>query len=216
MYPFSPEPQRKKKTLKNKNKKESSRLRTRRFCEIWRNETRAKNIELWRNVDGPSKLLSLSKHCPLVLDGRNRYPNGVGGGKRWPEAPDQDKAHRKDAIRTSPLWGNPIFLPILLWLPRQLSDLDNSFIFQRIMPPGFPGGSVVKNLSANTEDTRDTGLIPGLGISPREENGHPLQYSCLENSMDRGAWRSIVHRVTKSQTQMSNWAHTLQSTESVF
>ena len=71
------------------------------------------------------------------------------------------------------------------------------------MPPGFLGGSVVKNLSANTENTRDTGLIPGLGISPGEENGHPLQYSCLENSMDRGAWQSIAYEVAKNQTKLS-------------
>ena len=57
---------------------------------------------------------------------------------------------------------------------------------------------MVKNLSANTGQA---GLIPGLGRSPGEGNGNPLQDSCLENSMDRGAWRAIVHRVTK------NWTH---------
>ena len=54
--------------------------------------------------------------------------------------------------------------------------------------PGFPDGTVVKNLPANAGDTRDVGLIPGLGRSPRTGNGNPLQYSCLENSMDRGVW----------------------------
>ena len=58
---------------------------------------------------------------------------------------------------------------------------------------GFPGGSVVKNLPANAEDT---GLIP----DPGERNGSPLQYSCLENPMDRGAWRATVHGVTKRWT----------------
>ena len=53
---------------------------------------------------------------------------------------------------------------------------------------------MVKNLPANTGDM---GSIPGLGRSPGEENGNPLQYSCLENSMDRGAWRDIVHGVMK-------------------
>ena len=52
----------------------------------------------------------------------------------------------------------------------------------------FPGGAVVKNPSANAGDTRDTGLISGLGRSLGEGNGNPLQYSCLETSMDRGAW----------------------------
>ena len=50
----------------------------------------------------------------------------------------------------------------------------------------------------------DVGSIPGLGRLPGEENGNPLQYSCLGNPMDRGAWRATVHRVTKSQTQLSD------------
>ena len=53
---------------------------------------------------------------------------------------------------------------------------------------GFPGGSVVKNLPANAGDIGDAGLIPGSERSPGRGNGNPLQYSCLENSMDRGAW----------------------------
>ena len=56
----------------------------------------------------------------------------------------------------------------------------------------FPG---VKNTPANTGDIRDMGLIPGLERSPGGEHGNPLQYSCLENPMDRGAWWAIVHGV---------------------
>ena len=59
---------------------------------------------------------------------------------------------------------------------------------------GFPGGSVVKNPPANAGDM---GLIPGLGRSPREGNGNPLQYSCLENPVDKGAWWATVHGVAK-------------------
>ena len=59
---------------------------------------------------------------------------------------------------------------------------------------GFPGGSVVKNLPANAGVT---GSIPGSGRSHGEGNGNPLQYSCLGNPMDRGAWQAIVHRVAK-------------------
>ena len=59
---------------------------------------------------------------------------------------------------------------------------------------GFPGGSAVKNLPANAGDT---GPIPGSGRSPGEGSGSPLQYSCLGNPMDRGAWRAAVHRITK-------------------
>ena len=51
----------------------------------------------------------------------------------------------------------------------------------------------------------DSGSIPGSGRSPGEGNGNPLQYSCLENPMDRGAWQVIVHGVAKSQTWLSNW-----------
>ena len=58
---------------------------------------------------------------------------------------------------------------------------------------------MVKNLLANAGDVRNAGLIPGSGRSPGEGNGNPLQYSCLENPMDRGAWRATVHRVAKSQ-----------------
>ena len=59
---------------------------------------------------------------------------------------------------------------------------------------GFPGGSVVRNRPANAGDS---GLIPGSGRSPGEENGNPLQYSCLGNLMDRGTWRAAVHGVSK-------------------
>ena len=61
---------------------------------------------------------------------------------------------------------------------------------------------VVKNVLANTGDLRGEGLIPGLGRSPGGGNGNPLQYSCLENPMDRGAWQVTVHWVAKSRTQM--------------
>ena len=65
---------------------------------------------------------------------------------------------------------------------------------------------VVKNLPANAGDTRDVGLIPELEIDPQEGHSNPLQYSCLENPMDRGAWRAAVHGVAKSQTLLSNLA----------
>ena len=68
----------------------------------------------------------------------------------------------------------------------------------------FPGGTAVKNLPANAGDTRDIGLTPGSGRSPGVGNGNPLQYSCLENFMDRGAWWAMVRGVTKSQTPLNN------------
>ena len=63
---------------------------------------------------------------------------------------------------------------------------------------GFPDGSVIKNLPADARDTRDTGSIPGLGRSPRVGNGNPLQYSCLGNPIDRGAWGATLQGVAKS------------------
>ena len=70
---------------------------------------------------------------------------------------------------------------------------------------GFPGGSVLKN----PPDTGDSGLIPGSGRFPGEGNGNPLQYSCLETPMDRGAWWATAQGVAKSQTPPSNKACTL-------
>ena len=61
---------------------------------------------------------------------------------------------------------------------------------------------VEKNSPANAGDLRDMGSIPGSGRPPGGEHGSPLQYSCLENPMDRGAWRAIVHGVARSQTRL--------------
>ena len=67
--------------------------------------------------------------------------------------------------------------------------------------PDFPGGSDVKECACNAGDL---GSIPGLGRSPGQGNGNPLQYSCLENPMDKGAWRETVLVVAESQTQVSD------------
>ena len=64
----------------------------------------------------------------------------------------------------------------------------------------IPVALMVKNLPANAGDIRDAGSVPRSGRSPGEGNGTPLQYSCLENPTDRGAWWATVHRVAKSQT----------------
>ena len=62
---------------------------------------------------------------------------------------------------------------------------------------------VVKNLPANAEDSRDMGLIPGLGRSPGEGIGSPLQFTCLGNPMDSGAWWATDHGITKDKTQLN-------------
>ena len=74
---------------------------------------------------------------------------------------------------------------------------------------GFPGDSVVKNLPANAGDTGDVSSVHGSGRSPRGGNGNPLQYSCLGNPMDKGAWRVTVHGVAESvMTEQLTHTHT--------
>ena len=81
------------------------------------------------------------------------------------------------------------------------NSFSNSFVFMTklpiSLPEGFPGDSDGKESACKA---RDLGSIPGLGRSPAEGNGNPLQYSGLENSTDRGAWQATVHGVTKNQT----------------
>ena len=76
--------------------------------------------------------------------------------------------------------------------------LHTSFLMCLVLHWDFPGGSVVKNLPANAGDIRDAGLIPGLGRSPEGGHDNPLQCSCPENPMDRGAWQATVDRVAMS------------------
>ena len=68
---------------------------------------------------------------------------------------------------------------------------------------GFPGGLDGKESACNV---RDLGSTPGLGRSPAGGSGNPLQYSCLENHMDRGAWQATVYGITKSQTRVTDYA----------
>ena len=77
-----------------------------------------------------------------------------------------------------------------------------SILRSNIWSTDFPGGSDGK---ASAYNAGDLGSSPVLGRSPGEVNGNPLQYSCLENPMDRGAWWATVHGVTKSQTRLRNF-----------
>ena len=94
------------------------------------------------------------------------------------------------------LWGLK-GLDIWGWVKgaRSLKQWINNNVL--LYSTGFPGGLVVKNPLANAGDLISMDLIPGSGRSPGEGNGNPLQYSCLKNSMDRGAWWAMVHEGLK-------------------
>ena len=87
--------------------------------------------------------------------------------------------------------------------PHRIKHYSMFFVFHfSIVTLGFPGGSDGK---ASACSAGDLGSIPGSGISPGEGNGNPVQYSCLENPMDGGAWQAIVHEVTKSGIRLSDF-----------
>ena len=109
----------------------------------------------------------------------------------------------------TPLVGNLSFLlsremfyqvPVTVWW-LLLSKLSSLLSWRLLSNKDFPGGSDGKESASSV---RDLGLIPGSGRSPGEENGNLLQYSWLENSMDRGVWQATVYGVTKSQRQLIN------------
>ena len=74
---------------------------------------------------------------------------------------------------------------------------------------GLPRWHSGKNPPANAGDARDVGSTPGSGRSPGREHGNPLQYSCLENSMDRGDWQATVQGVPKNQTEKSSYVYAM-------
>ena len=86
-----------------------------------------------------------------------------------------------------------------MFLPACNAQEEIKMVFKN----GFPGGAVVKNPPANAGDIRGADLIPGSERSPGVGNCNPIQYSCLENSMDRGTWGATVHEIAKSRTQLS-------------
>ena len=85
----------------------------------------------------------------------------------------------------------------IMWEPVAEQTRGHVLIMMTTMYWGFPGGSNGEESACNV---RDLGSIPGLGRSPGEGDGNPLQYSCLENPMDRGAWWATVHGVAKTDT----------------
>ena len=112
---------------------------------------------------------------------------------RWREARRSDQGI---SFVTDPL-GTNLFTYVCLLISKKtdLGLITISNILLITMPLGFPGGTDGKESAC---DAGDPGVIPGLGRSPGEGNGYPLQYSCLENSMDRGAGRTTGHGLTES------------------
>ena len=113
----------------------------------------------------------------------------------------------KDMKKWATHWGKEgisTYLKIkvkLSWL-KQIKAMDFAFkLRKRLCHVGFPGGSDGKEFAPSAGDL---GLIPRLGRSPGKGSGNPLQYSCLGNWMDRGAWWATVHGVAKSWTQLSD------------
>ena len=105
-----------------------------------------------------------------------------------------------------PIPPHPSFHLVLsvFWIIALLMTVKGHLIvvltYISLMTNSFPDDAAVKNPPANAGDAGDKGSIPKLGRSPGVGNGNPLQYSCLENSMDRGAWRATAHGATKSRT----------------
>ena len=96
------------------------------------------------------------------------------------------------------------------WAPNKPSGATFALLTIHLSPKSGTNGAVVKNQLDKAGEARDLGSIPGSGKSPEGGNGNLLQYSCLENSMDRGAWQATVHGVAKSWTQLS--VHVLNTT----
>ena len=121
------------------------------------------------------------------------------------EAYDVCLSRRRSGVRIP--YGPPFFYGSIAQLVEQRTEnpcvagstpAGATILYMKKLCLGIPGGTVVKNLPANAGVIGDTGSIPGLGRSPGEGNDNPLQYSCLENPMDRGAWQATVHGIVKS------------------
>ena len=101
-----------------------------------------------------------------------------------------------------------IYLKIINLQKQQICDTSKTPLLACICFP-LKVALVIKNPTTNAEDIRNTGLIPGSGKAPGGGHGNPLQYSCLENPMDREAWWATVQMITKNWTQLKWWhAHT--------
>ena len=154
----------------------------------------------------------LSPKSPTVLPGAGDPKQRPGSGSLLPSAGDgQWLLHTHHLV--SPAQAQERSCPSLQhWIQVALGGLAGRHgpTWELGVAPemlGFPGGTiVVKNPPTKARDGRDTSLIPGLGTSPGGGHSNPLQYSCLENPMDKGAWWATVHGVAKNRTRQSTQA----------
>ena len=109
---------------------------------------------------------------------------------------------RRERLPTPVFWPGEFHRLYNLWGHKESDSTE------RLSLSLFPGGSVVKNPSANARDRGDLGSIPGWGRVPRRGDGNPLQYYCLKNPMDRGAWQATVHGIPESDTTEHTHTHT--------
>ena len=116
----------------------------------------------------------------------------------------QEEARGGRLLVWSVLWLILIIIKLIMlyYLPSFEHDLRGLLVISKQGEWASQVAAVMKNLPVSAGDRRGQGSILGLGRSPREGNGNPLQCSCLENPMARRAWRAAVHRVSKSQTQL--------------
>ena len=128
-------------------------------------------------------LLSLFPFLPLSFPHRSQQFN-LGGAIRWGLETEM-ATHSSVLAWRIPGMGEPGGLPSM---GSHRVGHDGSDLAAAVDAGGFPGGAVAKNPPTNAGDARDAGSIPGSGRPPGEGNGNPLQYSCLENFMDREAW----------------------------
>ena len=159
---------------------------------------------VWPEANGDLLQKNLSQDCVLSA-------TDPSAGHCWPTPPLETPGHSQASLAESLVeviapfpgsWSTQGFV-CTLWasLVGMKFDCKHDFAPATILL-GFPGDSDGKESACSAGHL---GLMTGLGRSPGEGNGNPLQWSCLENPMDRGPWWAPVHGVTKSQTQLSNF-----------
>ena len=156
---------------------------------------------MWHLPPPPQGQFEYAGHFAALLPREIRAP-GISGGAGQARHPTR-KVGFNNAGTLALCPANAHSIP--------LEDEWLSLIIHFIVVGGTPGGTVVKNPPTNAGNTRDAGSIPGSGGSPGVLNGQPLQYSCLESFVDRGAW--WVHGLTESWTRLST-IHTHTHTRS--